>query len=770
LVLKTDKVIVLIAEDELAKKYAQRAKLVTVDKISHVDGAVWQKAIEKKQGMVIEKDRKKMELINDRQESDYQIVDDVSDTIQDVEPTEKIILGKDGKQIEETPPESEPVQVVENTQENLKGKEEPKVEPMFKKLEPKLIDLGEFAIITGGDITKTALLPTLRNKLRNIRKIKQLDKKKQAELDQKRENDNGPSSGSGTPDSQQIQNETQPQPQPKTQDRSERIAEIETKNTRLKNNSQRHHLSPDQENRSEIDNTQYNKENIEGNTANVAGSADKRLSQERKSSIPSMNGGDLRQSKPPTTPHQSHKTKEESKQQTKTNVDRRANLTSFNFANGNKIPDRQNASSRFRSRSRGNSGGGFDLNLGGIELGSIQSKTSQLISNTRIYLKEHLFERGQSRNKIVGGAMGILLIFLLLSMFVFPSASIDLKVRSTSIPVQSEVTGSLAATTVDPENLTVPIRKVSKSETVNETGTATGTKQTGEKAKSTITIFNKSDRPVDIPAGTSLRLVNSNDLIYQVTADVTVPAQENSNSVPIAAESFGDQYNKADSSRKDFSFTSDDFSDLDAITYAQISGGNSEEVTAVTQEDIDTAVQQGTNVLTSALETELEDLISSSELTLQDQISFSEPQVESSVDAGAEADLFDVTITVAAEIYVVNKQDLVLIAEELAARNSQFAGDFNIQTLQDPEITNISLSSDGETANFELATQATASAQLDSDQVRGEVLGLSAGDAEQKLNELPDVESVELNYSPGYLPGFLRRLPADEQKVEVNLE
>jgi hypothetical protein len=376
--------------------------------------------------------------------------------------------------------------------------------------------------------------------------------------------------------------------------------------------------------------------------------------------------------------------------------------------------------------------------------------------------------KSHQQKGLIGLAVA-LIAFIVLSMYVFPTAQIDMRVKSRNIPVNETISGREGGST-DLNSLTVPIRKVSKQESINETGTATGKKETGEKAKSSITVFNSKNEPVNIPAGTQIQLVGSNDLVYQISAQATIPAQENSKNVPIVAENFGEQYNKASSSRKDFSFVSGEFSDLDVFTYSQITGGSVQEVTAITQEDIDTAAQQGVNVLRQTLEAEVNDLISSNEIKLQEEISFTEPNVTPSQQAGEEADLFDVGIEMSAEIYVVNQEDLKAVAEEIVRNNSEFSGDFQIGQIATPEIQNITIAADGTTAEFDLVTDVSATAKIDSDQVKGEVLGLNTGDAENRLKELPDVESVELNYSPGYLPGFLRTLPSDENKVEVNLE
>lgn len=121
--LQTDKLLVLVTEDEIGRKLADKASLVAVDKISNVTKEIWIRAKELKEVLLNEKLRLKNELVGDRKDEKIVAEDELE---VDQSTTVKAVI------------EEEPEEEVAN-------------EP--KRLEAKAVELGNIMVYAGGDIT-----------------------------------------------------------------------------------------------------------------------------------------------------------------------------------------------------------------------------------------------------------------------------------------------------------------------------------------------------------------------------------------------------------------------------------------------------------------------------------------------------------------------------------------------------------------------------------------------------------------------------------------
>jgi hypothetical protein len=376
-------------------------------------------------------------------------------------------------------------------------------------------------------------------------------------------------------------------------------------------------------------------------------------------------------------------------------------------------------------------------------------------------------QAGSNKPKVIAGVAVFGLVFMLLSVFVFPSAEVVVNVASRDVPISQQVTALVDATAVDISALTVPMRVISRTASRSDTFPTTGTGQKGEKAKGSVNMLNSSNIPIQLKAGRVLTAVGKSGIEYALDSDVVIPASGNTNGVRITAVDIGTQYNQETNAKKDFKLKDGGNPDLLIFSYSQITGGSKSDTKTVGQSDYDGSVTLLTGLTRDALESEIQGLLSSSEVKLYDEFKFGAAEVTSDKKVGDEADNFNLTVTMKAEIAVVSAADLASISEQLVREQSQIAAEVKIAGMENPTLSEITI--DGGRASFTITTNASVSAQFDEDELRGKVLGVGTEQAEQTLRAIPDVEQVQINYSPAYLPGFLRRMPGSQDKIQVEL-
>src|SRR5258708_16347150 len=204
-------------------------------------------------------------------------------------------------------------------------------------------------------------------------------------------------------------------------------------------------------------------------------------------------------------------------------------------------------------------------------------------SLTRLY---PLLRRLPVKNKGILFLAGplILLVLLLLYYFLGLHAVATIKVDPKIVEKSQDITFS---PTSNFNNNVIKGEFIAVSEDGSTSGGATGKKQTGDKAKGTVTVFNSSTQTITYPAQT--KIVSSNSLGFLTTAKVTVasrsadvPPTAGTASVNVEAEKFGTEYNLPSGTK--FPSISGN-SDVAAKNDNPFSGGTKKDITVFSKDD-----------------------------------------------------------------------------------------------------------------------------------------------------------------------------------------
>lgn len=402
---------------------------------------------------------------------------------------------------------------------------------------------------------------------------------------------------------------------------------------------------------------------------------------------------------------------------------------------------------------------------------------------TSISGKNNFLEWIKSNKKLsIGLGIGgvVLILFLIWAFAIAPSVTVTVGIRTNSNNFSENVTFS---TKLDEESLEsgrfyLEEKKIESSQEVKFE--ATGKKNVGEKAKGEVDVY--AYFPLNLSASTQIKEGESftiSGLTYLATKAVTLEYSGNgkeecankSNSeglvdygcringtVPVVAEASGSKYNIAasssgwDTNARVFAYSSKD-----------MSGGTDEEITIVTQADIDKAKSQLASTDQEKNKADLlekvneDNLVIESSFTQKTSDAVSSPAVGEEVKDGATPTLKATTV---ASVYVIDKTKV----EEFITSKANLGESQKIYEMKNPFIESFLETSTGYTGKLK-ASYATGPKITENDVIE-KIKGRGLGEAQHNLRDIDGVSEVSIDKS---FP-WVTSVPGDPNKITVILE
>lgn len=379
------------------------------------------------------------------------------------------------------------------------------------------------------------------------------------------------------------------------------------------------------------------------------------------------------------------------------------------------------------------------------------------------------FKLPASVKKIVIG-LAIFGILFYGSSKLFLKVTIVADAKSESISVVETLTSSVETTQISLEDKKIPLRKITtQSRSVSDTGQATEEKEDGDYAQGVVNFYNKTDKEVTLEAGTQITTLSSN-LTYNLQESVKIPARRSEltpseyENAPIKAASFGDQYNISSEDVKIGAFSTT--TELSGRIYRDVKGGTSEKITVVSEGDVNGLKGSLIETLKSLLQNDINNLLSSSDIKIPETESFNEIAFEISPEIGTEAKDFDIVkLEYEMSLLIIDQEDLDEFIDQLVATKFQIKGG-GIDSDTAATIENVQVQEDG-TVRFDVKKEGEVSSEIDETELFNLIKEQSLADATSSLENSQLVENAEVKFSPFFLPGFMKKIPTDQNKVEI---
>ncbi len=372
----------------------------------------------------------------------------------------------------------------------------------------------------------------------------------------------------------------------------------------------------------------------------------------------------------------------------------------------------------------------------------------------------------------LGIGAAILLIGLLVWALVFaPAAKVIITARTITEPVNTTATlgGGVSS------DVTKGIIKSVTQQTKNDVSvdfTATGQKNTGNKAAGTVKFSNNSLTSTSVPAGTELK--SSSGLVFTTDSSVTVPgasfpcgnitcATTGSASGTVTAAAPGANYNGASGS------LSGSPSGVTAQFTSPTSGGSDNIVTVVTADDVQKATTQLSQLSSDTVKQQLIKQFTNGEVVIPDSfaISSATPVSNPAVDAQSPDGKAKLTASTTYTIAAVTKPDLELFLNDWL--NKQI-GSNSSQRIYDDGISNVKIISYNKAGDGSATINFTSTGQIgpmiDEAKLKDQIKGKIFGDVQSIVSSIQGVDNVDVQFSYPWV----RTVPNDVKKITIQFK
>ncbi len=374
-------------------------------------------------------------------------------------------------------------------------------------------------------------------------------------------------------------------------------------------------------------------------------------------------------------------------------------------------------------------------------------------------------------------AAGVLVVFLIVFVFgsvVLPRAKITITTDSTKSAVDLSITADTAQKTVDTAHLILPASKKTSDQSTSQKVAATGTKNDGNKATGTMTIFNCSSQVVDLPAGTvfssgskkflSDEAVSVPKSSYSFTLGGFVCDKNGFRNVAVTAQSGGESYNLDASS-----YTIQGGPSNVTASGSSMSGGTDKLIKVVSQTDLDNAKQSALDKLKPEATDDLKQQFSDAgEVAIADTLTNTTPKVTSSPKVNEAADSVTVNVSTTYSQLGVKQEDLKKLVEDQVSKHIDTTKQVVQDTGLDQAVIKVTkkISSDKVTVNIQ--STALTGPDLNEDTIKQMVAGKKKGDTQDLILARPGIKAVTVHYSPFWVFSTPKKLSHITIKFEEN--
>jgi hypothetical protein len=397
-------------------------------------------------------------------------------------------------------------------------------------------------------------------------------------------------------------------------------------------------------------------------------------------------------------------------------------------------------------------------------------KTAAEKAKSKQKLKVPNFER--FRLLLFGGiaALIALIIFIFMAIFVLPKAVIAIHTASTPISANLTLNASDKYTALNQSANQIPASLKATKQSSNQQVNATGRQNQGDKATGIVTVSTVCTKvPSSVDAGTGM---SSNGLTYVTTDDLKFKVSGSdsngniicSGDVPVKASQGGSQYNLSSGS----TFKMSNSQGYTGKNSSALTGGTDNNVTVVSQQDVDNARTKATSGQNADDFTKqfLKQLDQQGFYVLKSTLKTEDPVINASPGVGQPASTVNVSVQVTYTILVVPKTDLKeVITNTLKEQIDEAKQKINSEdVLKDASVT-VQSQTGPAAATLNVSETTDAVPIINVATVKKQVAGQKTGNIKAMLANYPGVKSVDVKLSPFWVS----KVPKKQSKITIKL-
>jgi len=374
---------------------------------------------------------------------------------------------------------------------------------------------------------------------------------------------------------------------------------------------------------------------------------------------------------------------------------------------------------------------------------------------------------------ILGFFFGLVALILIGWIYLTQTSSVTVLIKPASKTISKQVTADLGTVKSSKAQYFLPTKQVEKELTLTGSKTATGTDTVGKKAQGKVQIFNKTGQAKTFSAGTQLHTSSGIDFILDqetlVPAAKTTPnssgtgetVEYGSLEATVTADKIGDSGNLPTATELTVGVF--DRNSYLAKTFDGFTGGESQQITVVSQEDVDSVTRDLKNQAIKLAQEEWE--------KETNQGTYVTPatrsallKVQSKPEVGEKADQLNVTAVFKLTALAYTSQDVNQLATQVL--QDLIPAGFVLSSAQPHTLSKYPTLS--ERPSVELEVSSLVLAQVDENKLLEQVAGKSVTEVQSIFASRSDIESYELQFEPRLAHLFLKTLPKSNQ-VKINV-
>ncbi len=376
---------------------------------------------------------------------------------------------------------------------------------------------------------------------------------------------------------------------------------------------------------------------------------------------------------------------------------------------------------------------------------------------------------GGNQTKIrIGAAIVGAIVMVLLFLFIYYNFILHAIVTISSDKKAIDKTSNIVFSQNPTSDTSIKIDTVDEDVKGDDTKNSTGTKETGDRAQGSVTIYNKTDNEKTFPKGTIISGANSLEFVTQ--ADVTIASTSafstslSSADVKIQASTFGKEYNLPSGSN--FTIKGFSASDFIAKNSSATAGGTKKETTVVSQKDLSDLLASIIDKLQQEAINKAKSSITSSQDVLPGALSSEVEDKSYTKKVGDESGSVGISAQIKYSIATYGKDQLQKVTEALSA--GQVPGTYSIKEGDSKvEITNIKINKDN-TASATLHVNAVYIPTIQNDLVVKQIKGKSQSSAEKQIKSITGVTDVSIIFKNS-IPGLPKMLPQNVKNITLQV-
>jgi hypothetical protein len=366
------------------------------------------------------------------------------------------------------------------------------------------------------------------------------------------------------------------------------------------------------------------------------------------------------------------------------------------------------------------------------------------------------------------GFLAVLLVAGFAAWWFLPTATVTIYVSPQNLEEKSEVLVSIRASSVDFSQKILPGKTYETEVSSEKTASTTGTKTVGEKAKGTAEIRNGTASAISLAAGTTLFATNelkfTLDSAVEVAAAVS-PSSPGTATATLTALDIGAEYNLA--ANESFRVGNYPKSEVDATATGDFSGGSSQQISAVSQEDLDILEEDLTEELLDKADMDLSGKVSADEVFIENASTFDVSDRTFSAKVGEEAETLKLNMTLSVAGIAVAKQAMIDLAKEVlkdkvpggyVLRDTQISTDFELE--EETE----------EGYRLSAIFKANLLPETKTEEIAKSIAGKYPAFAKDYLGSISGFSRAEIQIKPSFLPSKLLILPRIAKNINVEIE